>query len=102
MKKRKKGKKGMKVGPVKLVGTGLEGFVDWVSPTFRHERLIVIVLPSRLLESTEECEHDIRCLVKNSLHDDLSRISIPPANHPIAYDMFVMDNTKNIFYPRIS
>ena len=37
------------------------------------------------------------CLVKDSLHGGMSRISSPPIGHPIAYDMFVMDNTKKIF-----
>ena len=34
-KKRKKGKKGEKVGLEKPTVMGLEGFVDWVNPTFR-------------------------------------------------------------------
>ena len=31
--RRRSGKKGTKVGMEKPVGTGLEGFVDWVNPT---------------------------------------------------------------------
>ena len=33
--KRKKRKRGKKVGLEKPAGMGLEGFVDWVNPTFR-------------------------------------------------------------------
>ena len=34
-KKKKKGKLGEKVKSAKPAGTVLEGFVDWVNPTFR-------------------------------------------------------------------
>ena len=41
-------------------------------------------------------------LVKDSLHGCQSKISSPLAVHPTAYEMFVMDNTKNIFIHEIS
>ena len=38
------------------------------------------------------------CLVKDSFHGGLSRISSLTTDHPTAYGMFVMDNTKKNIY----